>query len=129
MLLLIANGLREPLVPFRGQSVLQNSIGDGIMPPNPVRVKLFHPRTERFLESMGMAGGVREEFVEHDLPKCDGSRRRGLSSRPSLGVEDFGPLFAFPNPRINMCSCSVAEFRGKSDLQVESDFVDAATGR
>jgi len=41
VLLLVLNRLGEPLMPLVWESMFQHMVGGGIMPPDPLRIKLF----------------------------------------------------------------------------------------
>jgi len=115
-------------MPLVGSSVFQHSVGGEIMPPDPLRIKLFKPGAERGLKSMGGAGWVGKQLVEHRLPAFHGLGRRGSGGWPGILWNKSGPPFPFPHPRVDVCASSVAEVRQCCASKMEPNLIDGPSG-
>ena len=116
------------MMPLVGESVFQHSVGGGIMPPDPLRVELCKPGAKRDTKSMGGAGRVGKQQVEHLLPAFHGSGRRWSSSWPCIPLNKSGPLFAFPYPGVDVCASGVAEVRQCGATKMEPNLIDGPSG-
>jgi len=128
VLLLVSNRLGDPLMPLLWDSVFQHLVGGGIMPPDPLRIKLFKPGAKRGSESMGGAGRVRKQQVEHHLPTFHGLGRRRSGGWPCILLNKSGPLFSFPYPRGDVCASRIAEVRQRGAAKMEPNLIDVPSG-
>jgi len=128
VLLLVSNRLGDPSMPLLWESVSQHSVGGGIMPPDPRRIKLFKSEAERGSESMGGASWVGKQQVEHHLPSFHGFGRWRSGGGPCILLNKSGPLFSFPYPRVNVCASSVTEVRQCGAAKMEPNLIDVPYG-
>jgi len=98
------------------------------MPPDPLRIELCKPGAERGSKSMGGAGWVGKQQVEHLLPPFHGLGRQGSGGWPCILLNKSGPLFAFPYPRVDVCASSVAEVRQCGATEMEPNPIDGPSG-
>ena len=121
---LVAAGQGSPGVPFIRLTVLPESVGDRVVPPDPVSVKRGKP----FRKWGGQltVGVTREdeERLEHGLPCCFGLAARGLEVGPAGGSKSVGLALAVPRFRKDVGSCCVAHVRQVGEAHEEPDFVE-----
>jgi len=128
VLLLVSHRRGNPLMPLVEDLVFQYSVGGGIMPPDPLRIELFKPGAKRGPKSMGGAGRVGKQQVEHLLPAFHGLGRWGLGGWPCILWNKLGLLFAFPYPRVDLCASGVAEVRQCGATKMEPHLIDGPPG-
>ena len=125
VLLLALNMLGDPLMPLLWESVFQHSVEGGIVPPDPLGIKLFQPGAERHSKSMCGASRIAKQQVEHHLPLFHSFGRRRSGNGPHFR---FAPLGLADQARwVTHCSHSscrlsvVSMFYGMKSFNEQRD--------
>jgi len=111
-------------VPFIRPTVLPESVGDRVVPPDPVGIKRSQPFPKGGSQ---LAVGVTredEQRLEHGLPRCFGLATRGLDVGPAGRMQSMGLALAVPCFREDVGSCCVAHVRQVGEAHVEPNLIE-----
>ena len=124
MAVLVSAGQGSPGAPFIRLTVLPKSVGDRVVPPDPVSIKRSKPFPKWGSQLTVGVAREDEERLEHGLPRCFGLAARGLDVGPAGRSKSVGLALAVPCFWEDVGSCCIAHVRQVGEAHVESNLIE-----